>query len=51
MCHRCFTKYVWVKPLKDRKAKTVLNGFIEIGNKSKCKLNKLWADQKKKILQ
>ena len=23
-----FTKYVWVQPLKDKKAKTVLNGFI-----------------------
>ena len=25
-----FTKYAWVKPLKDRKGKTVLNAFIEI---------------------
>ena len=35
-----FTKYVWVKPLTDKKAKTVLNGFIGIVNKSKCKPNK-----------
>ena len=25
-----FTKYAWVKPLKDKKGKTVLNDFIEI---------------------
>ena len=27
-----FTKYAWVKPLKDKKDKTVLNVFIEIVN-------------------
>ena len=27
-----FTKYAWVKPLKDKKDKTVLNAFIEIVN-------------------
>ena len=27
-----FTKYAWVKPLKDKKAKTVLHGFLEIVN-------------------
>ena len=25
-----FTKYPWVKPLKDEKGKTVLNAFIKI---------------------
>ena len=30
-----FTKYAWVNLLKYKKAKTVLNGFIEIVNKSK----------------
>ena len=40
-----FTKYPWVKPLTDKKAKTVLNGFIEKVNKSKPKPNKLWIDQ------
>ena len=40
-----FTKYVWVKPLKDKKGKTVLNGFIEIVNKSNPKPNKLWVVQ------
>ena len=45
MCHRCFTKYARVKPLKDKKAKTVLNAFIEIVNESNCKPDKLWVDQ------
>ena len=40
-----FTKYAWVKPLKGKKCKRVLNAFIEIVNESNCKLNKLWADQ------
>ena len=40
-----FTKYVWVKPLKYKKAKPVLNGFIGIVNESKRKPNKLWVDQ------
>ena len=34
-----------VKPLKDKKAKTVLNAFIEIVNKSNSKPNKLWVDK------
>ena len=34
-----FTKYVWVKPLKDKKGKTVLNIFNEIVNESNCKQN------------
>ena len=40
-----FRKYTWVKPLKDKKAKTVLHGFIWIVNDSKRKPNKLWVDQ------
>ena len=40
-----FTKYSWVKPLKDKKGKTVLNSFIEIVNESNRKPNKLWVDQ------
>ena len=39
-----FTRYVWVKPLKDKKDKTVLNPFIEIVNESNRKPNKLWID-------
>ena len=38
-----FTKYAWVKSLKDKKAKTVFQGFIEIVNKFKPKL--LLVDQ------
>ena len=40
-----FTKYAWVKPLKDKKCKTILNAFIEIVNESNHKPNKLWIDQ------
>ena len=40
-----FTKYVSVKPLKNKKGKTVLNAFIEIANESNHKPNKLWVDQ------
>ena len=40
-----FTKYAWVKPLKDKKGKTVLNAFMEIVNESNRKPNKLWVDQ------
>ena len=42
-----FTKYARIKPLKNKKGKTVLNDFIEIGNISKRKPNKLLADQGK----
>ena len=34
-----FPKYAWVKPLKDKKGKTVLNPFVEIVNESNCKPN------------
>ena len=40
-----FSKYALVKPLKDKKDKTVLNAFVEIVNESKCKPNKLWVNQ------
>ena len=40
-----FTKYVWIKPLKDKKAKIVLHSFIGIVNKSERKPNQLWFDQ------
>ena len=40
-----FTKYAWVKPLKDKKGKTVPNALIEIVKESNCKPNKLWVDQ------
>ena len=40
-----FTKYAWVKPLEDKKYKTVLNAFVEIANESLHKQNILWVDQ------
>ena len=49
MFHRCFPKYAWVKPLKDKKGKTVLNAFMEIVNESNRKPNKLWVDQGRKF--
>ena len=39
-----FTKYAWVKMLKDKKGKTV-NAFIEIVNESNRKPLKLYVDQ------
>ena len=44
-----FTKYTWVKPLKDKKGKTVLNALIEIANKFNSKPNKLWVGQGKQF--
>ena len=44
-----FTKYAWVKPLKDKNGKTVLNAFVETNSKSNCKPNKLWVDQGKEF--
>ena len=40
-----FIKYAWVKPLKDKKFKEVLNAVIEIVNECIRKPNKLWVDQ------
>ena len=42
-----FAKYFWVKTLKDKKIKRVLNSFIGIVTESKRKSNKLWIDQGK----
>ena len=42
-----FTKYAWVKPLKDKKGRIVLKAFIYIANESNRKPNKLWVDQRK----
>ena len=44
-----FTKPTWVKSLTDKKAETVLNGFIEIINKTRSKPNKLWMDQEREF--
>ena len=40
-----FTKYEWVKPLKDKKCKTVLNAFIKIANESNRKPSNLRVDR------
>ena len=44
-----FTNYAWVKPLKDKKVKTVLNAFIEIVNESNHKSHILWVDQGRQL--
>ena len=44
-----FTKYFWAKPLKGKKTKIVLHGFIEIVNESKRKPNNLWISQGKEF--
>ena len=44
-----FTTYAWVKPLKDKNGKTVLNAFIEIVNESNRQPNKLWVDQRREF--
>ena len=40
-----FTKYTWVKALKDKKDKTVVNAFFKIVNESNGKPKKLWFDE------
>ena len=40
-----FTKYAWIKLLKNKKGKTALNAFIEIVNECHRKPDKLWVDQ------
>ena len=44
-----FSKYAWVKTLKDKKSETVLNAFIKIVNESNRKPNTLWVDQEKEF--
>ena len=39
-----FPKYAWVKSLKDKRSKTVLNAFIAIVNESNHKQNQLGVD-------
>ena len=40
-----FTKDAWVKLLKNKTAKTVLQGFVEILNEPNRNSKKLWIDQ------
>ena len=44
-----FTEYVWVKLLKDKKGKTVLNASIEMLNESKRKPIKSWVNQRREF--
>ena len=44
-----FTNYAWVKPLRDKISKTVINDFIEIVNESNRKPNKLCFDQEREF--
>ena len=44
-----FTTYEWVKSLKDKKGKAVLNASIEIVNAANRKPDKLWVDQEKQF--
>ena len=44
-----FSLSVFVKSLKDKKGKTVLNAFIEIINAFNRKPNELWVDQGRKF--
>ena len=44
-----FTKYTWIKPLKDKKCEIVLNVFIEIVDESSRKPNNLRVDQGRKF--
>ena len=44
-----FTTYAWVKPLEDKKGKTVPNVFIAIVNESNCKPNKLRVYQGREL--
>ena len=40
-----FSKYVFVIPLKDKKATTIANAFQKVLNNSKRNSNKIWVDQ------
>ena len=47
MCDRCFHRIWWGQTFGEKKAKTVLNGFIKIVNESNHKPNTLWVNQGK----
>ena len=42
-----FSKYAWLKILKDEMGETFVNAFIEIVNSYNLKHNELWASQAK----
>ena len=37
--------YAWLKSLKSKTSKAVLNDDMEIVNEADCKPNKIWVDQ------
>ena len=45
MCHRYIYIYAWLKSLKSKTSKAVLNDDMEIVNEADCKPNKIWVDQ------
>ena len=45
-----FTKYVWIKPLKDEKTKTVLHDFVERVNLNTSQINYGLIKEKKIII-
>ena len=44
ICDNVFTKYDWVKPLKEQKGKTGINAFAKTENKSNRIPKKLLVD-------
>ena len=40
-----FSKYGWIKPLKDKKTESVSSAFDEIFKKNKRKPEMLWTDK------
>ena len=42
---RCFYKYAWVIPLKDKKGISIANGFQKTLKDSNRKPNKIWVDK------
>ena len=44
-----FTKYAWIKSLKDKKSKTALNAFMKIVNESNHKPYISWVNQEREL--
>ena len=45
-----FSKYAWIKPLKDKKTETVRKAFDDIFKSNKRKPKLLWTDKGSKII-
>ena len=50
MCGGFFTKYAWVKPMKDKKDKKVLKAFIKIMNDSITNQINYWLMKEKNFI-